>query len=458
MGCSHANAGRFCPSRLLGFPPAKPEKISSTIKALFKSRPTPDSKSDELEAPSAVALSPRLVCYGLHYLRNCTQAAFEHNNACFVDLAERAIAATERVLRDGRISHEEISRHDGNVWLYGSEAQARADGGSKVAAAAKRGWAPLQPLPCAECARRFPELSAWLEGGNALGGCLVSPTDWSADSRAFATAVRRAAERSGRVRCEWGARVVRLARADELEGDAVAGVVLEGGGGGSGSSSGHGAGSGSSGGGASNVEAAAPPRVLTADAVVLCTGLSTRALLAAASSRFAALPLVAMRGYSVDIHGVPAEATPQLSISDFSTELNLQATPLGGGRVRLVGFAEFVDDDAPLPELLAAKRRALVERARTMLPGLLGTGESGRGKGAARVGEVWVGLRPMTPDFLPLVGATRAARGVYVNAGHGGVGWTLAAATAELVAEDVVCGGGSAACVPLSPDRFLLWP
>jgi D-amino-acid dehydrogenase len=63
----------------------------------------------------------------------------------------------------------------------------------------------------------------------------------------------------------------------------------------------------------------------------------------------------------------------------------------------------------------------------------------------------------MTPDFLPLVGRCPAVPGaVYVNAGHGAVGWTLCCATADMVADDVMCGGGSAACAPYAPDRFNL--
>ena len=63
------------------------------------------------------------------------------------------------------------------------------------------------------------------------------------------------------------------------------------------------------------------------------------------------------------------------------------------------------------------------------------------------------------PDFLPLIGRCHAAPGaVYVNAGHGAVGWTLCCATAEMVADDVMCGGGSAACAPYAPDRFNLLP
>ena len=105
---------------------------------------------------------------------------------------------------------------------------------------------------------------------------------------------------------------------------------------------------------------------------------------------------------------------------------------------------------APDGALLAARKAALLGRACEILP-RLATYDS--------TSELWTGLRPMTPDFLPLIGRCHAAPGaVYVNAGHGAVGWTLCCATAEMVADDVMCGGGSAACAPYAPDRFNLLP
>jgi D-amino-acid dehydrogenase len=437
--CSHANAGRFCPARLLGFPPAKPLSVISALRVLL----FPGEGDAAVSAPS-IKLSPRTIWYGLHYLRSCTQARFEHNNACFCDLAERTVAATERVLRECAISApDEIGRREGNLWLYGSAAHAAADAEPKAAAAAQRGWPSIEVLDCDACADRFPQLAGWLrrgggggggdgDVGGVGGGCVLAMSDWSADARAFASAVRRAAEASGRVRCEWGCRVVTLAPPAEARCGAAAAIEVEG--------------------------ADGARRVLRADAVVLCGGLATRELLGDAAARHAWLPLVAMRGFSLDLRpgaaahgaadaaGEAGEAVPHVSVSDYSDEIHVQIVPLGAGRVRLAGFAEYDEDGAPDAALLAARKAALLARACEILP-RLATYDS--------TSELWTGLRPMTPDFLPLIGRCHAAPGaVYVNAGHGAVGWTLCCATAEMVADDIMCGGGSAACAPYAPDRF----
>ena len=203
--CSHANAGRFCPARLLGFPPAKPSSVVSALRVLL----LPGEGDAAASAPS-IKLSPRIIWYGLHYLRSCTQARFEQNNACFCDLAERTLAATERVLRECAISApDEIGRREGNLWLYGSAAHAAADAEPKAAAAAQRGWPFIQVLDCDACADRFPQLAGWLRrgggggggggdggGSGSGGGCVLAMSDWSADARAFASAVRRRAARA----------------------------------------------------------------------------------------------------------------------------------------------------------------------------------------------------------------------------------------------------------------------
>ena len=57
--------------------------------------------------------------------------------------------------------------------------------------------------------------------------------------------------------------------------------------------------------------------------------------------------------------------------------------------------------------------------------------------------DVWVGIRPQTPDDLPMIGAAGAAN-LFVNAGHGSLGWTLAAGSAEVLAEKIAAANLSA--------------
>ena len=64
--------------------------------------------------------------------------------------------------------------------------------------------------------------------------------------------------------------------------------------------------------------------------------------------------------------------------------------------------------------------------------------------------------RTRNPCSAAATASVRMVCEIGFNAGHGAVGWTLCCATADMVAEDVMCGGGSAACAPYAPDRFNL--
>ena len=93
-----------------------------------------------------------------------------------------------------------------------------------------------------------------------------------------------------------------------------------------------------------------------------------------------------------------------------------------GGDVAIAGTAEF---NGANRDIRADRIRPLVEWCETYFPGV-----------STEQATPWAGLRPMTPSMLPRVGRGRRA-GVFYNTGHGHLGWTLSAATARLVAEQV---------------------
>ncbi|MCK6428609.1 MAG: FAD-dependent oxidoreductase, partial [Burkholderiaceae bacterium] len=100
-----------------------------------------------------------------------------------------------------------------------------------------------------------------------------------------------------------------------------------------------------------------------------------------------------------------------------------------GARVRVAGFVEMAGHDARIPQ---ARIDALVAAAREVI-GL---------KADLRTElQPWCGFRPATPSGLPIIGAT-PVEGLYLNVGHGTLGWTLAAGSAKLLAE-VVAGARS---------------
>ncbi len=154
------------------------------------------------------------------------------------------------------------------------------------------------------------------------------------------------------------------------------------------------------------------------DAAVVCLGTGTAALLRPLGI---AVPVLPVRGYSVTLP--VGERAPTVSISD--PRHRIVFSRLGSEQVRIAGFADFVDFDASGD---APRIDAMVEVARSIAP------EAADYDAADR--REWGGFRPMTPDGRPRVGPTRVG-GLFLNAGHGMLGWTLACATARDVAAAV---------------------
>lgn len=149
-----------------------------------------------------------------------------------------------------------------------------------------------------------------------------------------------------------------------------------------------------------------------ADRIILSAGVAAPRL---ARRLGVHLPVQPMKGYSITT--LPGPAAPAASITDVANRVVFARL---GDRMRIAGLAELGNRDARVePKRL----RALVDSARAALP---------QAADYDRIESSWAGLRPMTPDSLPV---TRAiAPGVIANTGHGGLGWTYAAGSAERVA------------------------
>ena len=161
-----------------------------------------------------------------------------------------------------------------------------------------------------------------------------------------------------------------------------------------------------------------PVEHLGSDAVVICAGVASRGFAAMVGDR---LPIYPVKGYSITVDlGGPSSraAAPWVSLLDDAAKI--VTSRLGAARLRVAGTAEFNDENR---DIRADRIAPLVAWTRRHFPGVE----------TERV-VPWAGLRPMMPDMMPRVGAgTRP--GVYYNTGHGHLGWTLSAATAEMIAE-----------------------
>ena len=151
---------------------------------------------------------------------------------------------------------------------------------------------------------------------------------------------------------------------------------------------------------------------LAADRIILCAGMASTGLARTVGAR---LPIMPMKGYSIT--AAPGSAAPRVSVTDAANRVVFARL---AGRMRIAGLADLGRRDAGVePDRLGA----LIDSARAALPDAADYDA---------IESSWAGLRPMTPDSLPI---TRTiAPGVIANAGHGALGWTYAAGSAERVA------------------------
>lgn len=156
---------------------------------------------------------------------------------------------------------------------------------------------------------------------------------------------------------------------------------------------------------------------LAADAAVVCLGPWSAQVLKPLGIDAHIYPV---RGYSVTLPR--GDHTPVVSVTNLASRIVFS---LLGGRVRIAGFADFLGYDTSRDD---ERRARMLEIAERIAPAAADY--------RAAKAEPWGGFRPVTPTSRPYVGPTRI-RGLYLNTGHGVLGWTLACATGQDVANAV---------------------
>ena len=172
---------------------------------------------------------------------------------------------------------------------------------------------------------------------------------------------------------------------------------------------------------------------LTADNYILTAGAQSAQLCKTLGVK---LPIYPMKGYSIT---VPANASaPRISVTDTARRMVYCRL---GDRLRIAGIAEF---SGKSPDVKEQRIQQLLENARSYLP---------QAGDYNTILDAWCGLRPATPDSLPIVSNTTYTN-LFLNAGHGMLGWTYAAATADILSHLVF---GKTPCFDvesLSVNRF----
>jgi D-amino-acid dehydrogenase len=168
--------------------------------------------------------------------------------------------------------------------------------------------------------------------------------------------------------------------------------------------------------------------ILRSDSVVICAGIGSRHFAAMLGDRVNVYPV---KGYSITVgldDAASRDAAPWVSLLD--DQAKIVTSRLGANRFRVAGTAEF---NGANRDIRADRIRPLVDWTRDLFPGV-------------NTDKVvpWSGLRPMMPNMMPRV-QPGTLPGVFYNTGHGHLGWTLSAATAQIVAENVVTSGAKRA-------------
>jgi D-amino-acid dehydrogenase len=159
---------------------------------------------------------------------------------------------------------------------------------------------------------------------------------------------------------------------------------------------------------------------ISADAILLCAGVASRRFARMLGDRVNIYPV---KGYSITVMLTDADSqcfAPHVSLLD--EDAKIVTSRLGDDRFRVAGTAEFNGDNR---DIRADRIAPLVRWCERLFPDM-----------PTSAVIPWAGLRPMTPTMLPRVGRGRRPR-VFYNTGHGHLGWTLSAATAEIAAEQI---------------------
>lgn len=158
---------------------------------------------------------------------------------------------------------------------------------------------------------------------------------------------------------------------------------------------------------------------LQADGFVIALGSYSPLLLRTAGIK---TPIYPVKGYSATIETEGYRGAPVISLTDETRKLVFSRL---GNKLRIAGTAELTGYDTSINQV---RCEALVDRARELWPGAGNYAEA----------EYWAGLRPATPGNVPLIGKTRYSN-LYLNTGHGTLGWTLSCGSARALA-DIVNG------------------
>ena len=317
--------------------------------------------------------------WGMQFLIECLPSRNRENTRRCLAISKYSGSALRELRAATGIAYDELQR--GILQVY-TDRESFDD--AMRAAELVRGYGIAREVKTAdECVAVEPALSArreWIVGGT------YTATDESGDAHKFTRALAALGAERG-IEFRYGVTIESIALAD----NAVRGVRA--------------------------VNEANRKEVLAADAYVACLASYTPKLLDPIGVRTLIYPA---KGYSATLPIVAPERAPKVSLTDDAKKLVFTRL---GDRLRVAGTAELAGYDLALdPVRCEALTRRTVEWF-------------GDAVDAKHV-EYWAGLRPATPSNVPYIGRTRYPN-LYLNTGHGTLGWTMAAGSGKALAQIV---------------------
>lgn len=307
----------------------------------------------------------------LAMLRNCTEARYALNKSRMVRLAE--FSRDELVSLRTEIGIEYDQRSLGTLQLFRTTKQ--VDGSGKDMDVLRSYGVPFEVLDRQGCVQAEPGLAPSI---HRFAGGLRLPNDETGDCHLFTKRLAEHLARSG-VEFRYDTDILGL----EASGGAIRMVRTDRG-------------------------------PIRGDAYLLALGSHSPRLMRPLGIR---LPVYPVKGYSIT---VPIAEPARAPVSTLLDETYKIAITRLGERIRVGGMAEISGYDRSLPR---RREATLLHCLNDLFPAAARSGKT----------EFWSGLRPMTPDGPPIIGATPLSN-LFLNTGHGTLGWTMACGSASVTA------------------------
>lgn len=334
---------------------------------------------------SPLAIKPDGTLWQLQWtwqlLQNCNAKSYSRNKERMVRLAEYSRDCLIQLRADLGIQYEGRAR--GTLQVFRTQQQLNAE--AKDIAVLTRMGVPFEHLDPDGCVRAEPALA--LVKNQLLGG-LRLPGDETGDCQLFTTNLAIEAEKLG-VKFRYDVVIERLLEANGK----INGVEISKG---------------------------AQRETLQAEQYVIALGSYTRALMQGFGLQ---IPVYPVKGYSLTAPIVNPDAAPVSTVMDETYKVAITRFE---NRIRVGGMAELAGFDLRLNP----RRRETLEM---VLNGLFPNA------GDTSQALFWTGLRPMTPDGTPIIGQASAVYpNVWLNTGHGTLGWTMACGSGQVLANMMV--------------------